>query len=123
MHFGEWDGQTWSEIEQKDATRFRRWMDDWVTVAPPSGESATDLAARAAAWLTETLAASDSAECIIVVSHAGWIRAALMHLLRRDLARMFDIAVEHARATIVDCRIRDASFSPRICRPLEPGDS
>lgn len=100
MNFGEWDGRSWSDIERADSDRFRDWMERWVDLAPPRGESAADVARRAAEWITDALSASD--EQIVVVSHAGWIRAALCHLLNRSLAQMFDIPVDHAHATIVD---------------------
>jgi broad specificity phosphatase PhoE len=40
--------------------------------------------------------------CIVAVSHAGWIRAAVTHLFGSDPARLFDIPADHAHATIVD---------------------
>lgn len=108
MHFGLWDGVPWTTIERDDAERLRTWMENWIAAAPPGGESAADLSHRAVRWTTETLATAAPDERIIVVSHAGWIRAALTHLLARDIAGMFEIPVEHARATTVD-------FSPSGC--------
>ncbi len=100
MNFGEWDGRSWTDIERDDPNRLRDWMERWADLAPPGGESAADVSHRAVEWIAEILATPD--ESIIVVSHAGWIRAALCQLLGRDLARMFELPVDHARATIVD---------------------
>jgi broad specificity phosphatase PhoE len=99
MHFGNWDGRSWAQIERDDDARFRDWMERWVDVAPPGGESASDVARRASEWMTGALS---GAEQIVVVSHAGWIRAALCHLLGRELRGMFELPVDYAHATIVD---------------------
>lgn len=128
MSFGAWDGLPWSKIERDDAERFKIWMDQWIAVAPPGGESARGLTQRAAAWIIGTLAAASTDERIIIVSHAGWIRAALTHLLGRDLARMFEIPVDYARATIVDvsasgCVViaaNETSLSPVRTRTAPP---
>jgi alpha-ribazole phosphatase len=100
MDFGDWDGRSWADIERDDGERLHDWLNRWVDVAAPRGESAADVAGRATEWIAEVL--PTSGEPIIVVSHAGWIRAALCHLLGRDLAQMFEIPVDYARATIVD---------------------
>lgn len=102
MSFGEWDGRPWSRIAAEDIARFSTWAKEWLDVAPPGGESAITLAARAAAVLDATLASGPRR--VILVSHAGWIRAAVTHLLRRNLTDMFEIAVSHARATIIDIK-------------------
>jgi 2,3-bisphosphoglycerate-dependent phosphoglycerate mutase/probable phosphoglycerate mutase len=102
MSFGAWDGLPWSKIERDDSKRFKRWMEQWTVVAPPGGESAAGLAQRAAEWIIGTLAMATVDERIVIVSHAGWIRAALTHLLGRELANMFEIPVDYARATVVD---------------------
>jgi len=100
MSFGDWDGRSWAEIERNASERFHHWMERWVDVAPPRGESAVDVGRRATEWINETLTASN--QILIVVSHAGWIRAALCQLLGRNLSQMFEIPVDHAHATIVD---------------------
>jgi glucosyl-3-phosphoglycerate phosphatase len=100
MNFGEWDGRSWTDIERDDGPRFLDWMDRWVDLAAPGGESAADVALRADEWIAETPMKSD--DSIIVVSHAGWIRAVLCRMLGRDLARMFEIPIDYARATIVE---------------------
>jgi alpha-ribazole phosphatase len=123
MNFGRWDGRRWADIERDDADRLQAWMRRWTDVAPPDGESAADLATRATNWLTETLAAAPPDDRIIVVSHAGWIRAALTHLFRRDLARMFEIPVEHARATIVEASASGCVLLAANSSTLEPAES
>lgn len=102
MHFGTWDGRSWQAIEAEDNARLQLWMERWVESPTPGGEAIGDLARRAATWLDTFLRSPRPPfGTTVVVSHAGWIRVALSHLLDRPLARIFDIPVDHARATIV----------------------
>lgn len=102
MNFGEWEDKLWSKIAQNDAKRFQSWTERWLDVAPPGGESAAELARRAAEWMTELLGAAEPDARIVIVSHAGWIRGALTHLFGRDPAALFEIPVDLGRATVVD---------------------
>lgn len=103
MNFGVWDGQHWSDLERNDGKRLSQWMDHWITAAPPNGETVDALAHRVAWWLDEQLA-NDSlhGSTTLVVAHAGSIRAALCVLTGVPLEKMFDINVEHARATVLE---------------------
>ncbi|MDP4551640.1 histidine phosphatase family protein [Alkalihalobacillus macyae] len=44
MHFGEWEGKTYAELEYED--RYRRWISDPLTVSPPGGESFKEFGER-----------------------------------------------------------------------------
>jgi alpha-ribazole phosphatase len=101
MNFGEWDGRQWDEIEQTDASRFRTWADSWITESTPNGESVPDLLRRTDDWLAEAVHPADGSAPLIVVAHAGTIRAILCRLLRHPVERMFDLAVECATARVV----------------------
>ncbi|HEY4218444.1 MAG TPA: histidine phosphatase family protein [Gemmatimonadaceae bacterium] len=105
MNFGEWDGRRWSELEQADGERLRRWTDGWLTESPPGGERLSDVRRRAAEWLRDATSATDAIDqTIIIVSHAGWIRVAITQLLGRAWDDLFEIPVDHAHATVIDCR-------------------
>ncbi len=74
LTFGEWEGLTWPQVEQRDPAGARaREADKW-NFAPPDGESYAMLAERLQPWL-----ASRDADCF-VVSHGGVARA-LMTLI------------------------------------------
>lgn len=109
MNFGEWDGRLWSDIEAADGGRLRAWTDNWRDASCPGGESLSNVIHRAGSWLDETLDATPPST-IAVVSHAGWIRAALCRLLRVPPAEIFHFAVAHARATIVAVRSSGAEL-------------
>jgi broad specificity phosphatase PhoE len=101
MDFGEWDGRFWSEIERDDAERLQAWMENWIAIPAPAGESFTDLAARVERWAAECLDAESQSE-LVVVAHVGTIRALLSHLLGTPLSNAYLYAVDRARVSTVE---------------------
>lgn len=93
LDFGHWEGRRWSEIERADSDP---WAADPLNVAPPGGECYGALLARVDDWLAEFGSAEQR---IVVVTHAGPVRALLVRLLRLtpDAAWAFEVA--HARRT------------------------
>ncbi|WP_343669339.1 alpha-ribazole phosphatase family protein [Chitinophaga sp.] len=73
LNFGEWEGISWDAI---DRSVMDHWGANYITTGPPGGESLQQLVQRLAAFLKE-LPLSDR---IVIVTHAGIIRAA-RHLL------------------------------------------
>ena len=103
MNFGDWDGQMWSDLEKSDGARLSAWMEHWTRTAPPNGETVHDLVQRVQSSLGNIIASSIKTDrTIIIVAHAGSIRAALCQFNNIPLAKMFDIIVEHATAILVE---------------------
>ena len=96
MNFGEWEGRTWSELEQADSRRMREWMAEWTTIRAPGGESFADVVDRVRSWLHE-LPRDTSRH--LVVAHAGSIRAAAVVLLDLPASRAFSLQVDHAHVS------------------------
>jgi len=46
MDYGEWEGLTYEQIEERDDARRRTWEEDPETLACPGGESGADVARR-----------------------------------------------------------------------------
>ncbi len=70
-----------------------RWAADYWNVSPPGGESYSDLYERVCLALAEIIACD--AHCIAVVTHAGPIRAALVHGLRLEPKRYPEIKLDY----------------------------
>jgi alpha-ribazole phosphatase len=71
LGFGEWEGKSWSSLEAEDGVRLSEWMADWISRAPPGGESALDLERRVRKWHSNL----DPERVHLLVSHAGVVRA------------------------------------------------
>jgi alpha-ribazole phosphatase len=107
MHFGVWEDRTWSELEASDATRLQSWMQDWTTVAAPEGESFADVLARMRQWLD---ALDHTSGELLVVAHAGSIRAAAVLLLELPPLKAFSLTVDHAHVSTFSLSSHGASL-------------
>jgi alpha-ribazole phosphatase len=76
IHFGQWEGMTWGQIEQSDPEYARRWVDGYPYVPAPAGESFQEFEARVLDEMRHLIAG----ESIAVVTHAGVLRVVLRHL-------------------------------------------
>lgn len=91
--FGAWEGRTWDELGPlTDAL----WA-DYVRVRPPGGESFGDLYRRVVDWWSTV----GHAEEIVIVAHAGSIRALLCAWLRLDPNVAMRLAPAFASRTLV----------------------
>lgn len=100
MNFGEWDGRFWNALERDDADRIKRWMESWVIERAPGGESFTIVSERVREWCLQCLA--DSTDEVVVVAHAGSIRALLCHLLDVPLPKAFEFPVDRLRISTLE---------------------
>jgi broad specificity phosphatase PhoE len=60
MDYGEWEGLTYDQIDEGDAVDRTRWVEDPATVPCPGGESGSDVAARAEAFLVDLIGWHDA---------------------------------------------------------------
>jgi alpha-ribazole phosphatase len=89
ISFGQWEGLTWAQIEQRDLTYSRRWVTEYPDLPAPGGEIFHDFERRV---LAEVSSLSTEAEtkrrAIAVVTHAGVLRTVLtnVHGYSQELA-------------------------------------
>ncbi|MDI1232080.1 MAG: alpha-ribazole phosphatase family protein [Methylobacter sp.] len=108
LNFGDWEGQRFDDI---DADVLQHWTNNFVTAAPPNGENFEDLYQRAGSFWQDLLAVEASApahaprlrpvgeaEQVLVVTHAGVIRALLAHALNLPLANAFQLRIDSGSA-------------------------
>lgn len=89
LNFGDWEGQRFDDIE---AGALQHWMDNFVSAAPPNGENFEDLYQRAGSFWQELLAVQ--AGQVVVVTHAGIIRALLARAMNLPLANSFQLRID-----------------------------
>lgn len=90
LDFGEWEGKTWDTVGKQAS---QAWMDDYVNVCTPGGESMMQMYARVSEFWTE-LGHADYRNAAIV-THAGVIRLILSIVNQTELTRIFDIKVAY----------------------------
>lgn len=91
LHFGDWELLAWNDIPRGLVDV---WADDHVMQAPPSGESFHALSLRANEFLQE-VSANHVGQNLVVLTHAGVIRALLAQALNMKLADSFRLQVDY----------------------------
>jgi alpha-ribazole phosphatase len=88
----------WDDI---DINLLNPWMQDFVNVCPPNGESPVQMFARVAGFM-EPLRARDHQRCLIV-THAGVIRCIWACLLNIPLGEIFKLDVGYDQ--VLRCKL------------------
>lgn len=82
LNFGRWEGLSHAEIQERFPVRYRKWIDDPRSWAPPEGESLNQLARRVRAFVRRTLK-QRCGRTLALITHGGPIRVLLAHDLRK----------------------------------------
>jgi alpha-ribazole phosphatase len=85
LHCGSWEMQVWDKIP---AVELQPWMDDFVQVRVPGGESYMDLFARTVNRYKEIISAPLPAA---IIAHGGVIRSILSHVTGTPLEDSFKV--------------------------------
>jgi len=87
VHFGEWEGLTYYEIQKKYPGQLAAWEQDVYKVAPPNGETLEALASHTQSFMNDLLL-NHKDETILIVTHGGVIRVLICLALNLP-ARMY----------------------------------
>jgi alpha-ribazole phosphatase len=92
LNFGSWELKPWNDIAGPMADK---WMNDFVNVCCPEGESYVDLSIRTGNFLRDL--AKSKKKVVAIVSHAGAIRAILAQLQNIPLTKSFEIEIAYGQ--------------------------
>lgn len=90
LNFGKWEMKNWNTIPKIESDY---WFNDWVSQRTPMGESYDDLYGRCISFWEEAI--SKDFEKVLVVSHAGFIRASFAFFNHKTLIDSFNLKVEY----------------------------
>lgn len=93
--FGNWEGKTRAELEQLDPGQVSRFYQDPYNNRPPGAEPLDVFTTRVSMAFRE-LVAQFSGESLLVVAHAGVIRAIMAYVLEVPPESMYRIHVANA---------------------------
>ncbi|MDO5977679.1 alpha-ribazole phosphatase [Flavivirga spongiicola] len=91
LDFGDWEMKPWNDISEEI---LNPWMEDFVYTRVPNGESYIDLASRINSFFEDIIKSHDK-QPLIIVSHAGPIRAFLSSVLNISLEKSFRIKIQY----------------------------
>lgn len=89
LNCGTWEMQLWNEIPKPE---IQPWMDDFVNVKVPDGESYVEMHDRVVKrfeWI------SRQAHPAVIVAHGGVLRSILAHITTTSLKESFDVFTCH----------------------------
>lgn len=104
MHFGDFEGLTFDQIEERFQLIFSAspsWRSRGPHVRAPNGESIADLAERLQRFWEE-LAKHGPEETLLIVAHGGPIQVLICHLLGIGLEHWWQIRLSGASISILD---------------------
>ncbi len=93
--FGDWEGFTHDEIQARDLSRYHAFYANPVNDRPPGAEPLDVFFTRVSEAL-QTIVADFSGQHIMVVAHAGVIRAMMAHVLDIPAVAVYRIQVINA---------------------------
>ena len=95
--FGEWDGYTFAEVQEKWPDALNTWMGS-TTVAPPGGES-FDTCARRARSARDSVLTAYPGKTVLVVTHVTPIKLMVRAVLQAPMASLFRMELRPASIT------------------------
>ncbi|HYQ72612.1 MAG TPA: histidine phosphatase family protein, partial [Gammaproteobacteria bacterium] len=107
--FGSWEGRTRQELESLVPGQVARFLRDPVGNRPSEAENLEDFVSRVHAGLADVLQAY-AGQRVLLIAHAGVIRAVMTHVLGMPPAAMYRIHVENASLTRIRTD-RDRTFT------------
>jgi broad specificity phosphatase PhoE len=102
VDMGELEGKTKAEFHSAVKKSGKRWFE----LAPKGGESMIDTRARAAEFI-ERLFLEQKGKTVLLVSHGGFIRALLAHILKHDFRTDQPLRIINTAVTVVEMRDDD----------------
>ena len=98
--FGAWEGLTFAEVRERWPAEISAWMAD-PEVAPPGGESFTDVSARVTEALDRVLAAR-AGQTVLIVSHVTPIKMLVAAALLAPPAALYRMHLDVAALSEID---------------------
>ncbi len=99
---GEWEGKTYWQIREENPKVWEKWSNDPINFAPPEGESVKDFVARVGRAQSDILKNYTTGNKIILVTHAGVIKAMIMNALEIPIENFFRIDIPAASVSRID---------------------
>lgn len=101
MHFGNWQGLSWKLIAKRFPRLSRLWMQRFPRQPIPGAECFSHFKKRVEREWRDIVAANPR-RCILVVTHAGFIRVVLASALGMPERNLFRVAQDPCAINVID---------------------
>jgi len=115
IDFGRWENKTFNDIYRQDRLNMQRWYEEKDRFVFPGGDSIAEFSSRVKDWFEKLK--NERYKNVLVISHAGVIKHAIVHLLDLDISRadQFEINTGHVSLLSVDEHYAVIQFLNRNC--------
>ena len=96
FNFGDWEGKTWDTV---DPDQSKAWMDDFVHICSPNGESMLQMNKRVQSFWMELV--NQNYQNAGVITHGGVIRLLVAADQKLPLASAFTITVKYGDVVVL----------------------
>ncbi|MBY0357655.1 MAG: histidine phosphatase family protein [Candidatus Obscuribacterales bacterium] len=101
QHVGDWESRSYLEIKKSQPELYKQWCEDPIRNAPPNGESIIQLYERIAKDINK-LVAEHNGNKIILVTHAGVIKSAIIDALQMPIDNFWRLNIPTGSASKID---------------------
>jgi alpha-ribazole phosphatase len=101
IHFGEWEGLTFDQIEASWGDRISSWLDNPFERSAPGGETLKEVCGRMLEFTTQLSNIYPDSKRVAAVSHGGSIRALLYQILKLDLESFWRMKIDNASVSLI----------------------
>lgn len=101
QNVGEWEGRSYLDIKKASPELYKSWSSDPIRNRPPGGESIADLVERVGTSISN-LINEHKGKRIVLVTHAGVIRSAVVSALQMPIDNFYRVAIPTASASKID---------------------
>lgn len=106
--FGEWEGLTRIELEERYADIWHRYhVLKEIHTAVPGGESWDEVHARTVGFVRTLVAEHGSDRTVVLVGHGGALRPIVLHALRAPLTSLTHLSIDNAGISILNFKTPD----------------
>ncbi|MFT7558287.1 MAG: alpha-ribazole phosphatase [Flavobacteriales bacterium] len=114
IDFGDWDGKLIEDLWEDKNSGVHGWYENPVSAQIPNGEALEDFDKRVTQGLLE-ICSKHEGEHVLLVTHAGIIRAAMAQILGMPLHKLHDIFVPYACLS----QLRAYTFNNKLTLQLQ----
>ena len=101
IHQGEWQGLHLAEIQTRYTETFRSRQENPLQVAPPGGETASQVRERVLAAVND-IVQTHAGDTVVIVSHGFALAVILVYHQGIPIEKIWDLIPENAQVNIID---------------------
>jgi len=101
MAFGEWQGLTYTEIQENYPEQVKAWMTDLEGFHPPGGESLVEMTGRLKSALEDILT-RHADQTVLLVAHGGSLQTLITLVTGLEASQMWQFPLKNSSISVIE---------------------